>query len=109
MVILVKNRSDKKAFISNLIMYNDRPFNEGSLMADEIDIANELMHNELARALKNREMRQQASDNAKPQEFCIDCEEVIPIERQELGLKRCKPCAEEVERRGQMFADNYPG
>jgi RNA polymerase-binding transcription factor DksA len=73
-------------------------------MADEIDLANDLIDGEVSRALSR--IRQQASKEAIGAEFCIECGENIPKERQQLGFKFCVPCAEESERRRALFADN---
>jgi RNA polymerase-binding transcription factor DksA len=71
-------------------------------MADEIDLANDLIDSEVSRAL--RRMRK-SKEEAIGTEFCVECGEGIPKERQELGFKLCVPCAEESERRRALFAD----
>lgn len=71
-------------------------------MADEIDLANDLIDNEVARALSRI---RQASQEAKGAEFCVECGEDIPDARQKLGFKFCVPCAEEAERRKALFVD----
>jgi RNA polymerase-binding transcription factor DksA len=76
---------------------------ENCAMADLIDIANDLIDNELSRALNK--LRQQVTNNNEGTEFCVECGETIPAERKKLGFKRCVSCAEEAERRGQMFVD----
>jgi RNA polymerase-binding transcription factor DksA len=72
-------------------------------MADEIDLANDLIDNEVSMALKK--IRQQ---NAVPTEIvtkaCIECGEEIPSARQKLGFSYCVPCAQEKERREALFA-----
>ncbi len=73
-------------------------------MADEIDLANDLIDNEVSRALKK--LREQAAINAEGAKFCIECDEPMPKARQSLGFKLCKPCAEENERRKSLFADD---
>jgi RNA polymerase-binding transcription factor DksA len=72
-------------------------------MADEIDLANDLIDNEVSRALSK--IRQHTSMDNKGAKFCIECGEGIPSERQKLGFKLCMPCAEERERRKLLFAE----
>jgi RNA polymerase-binding transcription factor DksA len=71
-------------------------------MADDIDLANDLIDNEVSRALSR--IRGQAS-NTPGSEFCLECGEDMPKERQTLGFKRCVPCAVELERRRSLFVD----
>jgi RNA polymerase-binding transcription factor DksA len=73
-------------------------------MADEIDIANDLIDNELSRALNK--LRQNASYRSTGREFCLECGDTMPQVRRNLGFQRCVPCAEEAERREQMYADH---
>ncbi len=70
-------------------------------MADEADIANDLIANEVLGAL--RKMRQNTEVKMGPKE-CIECGESIPQERRSLGFKLCIECAEESERRKSLFA-----
>lgn len=72
-------------------------------MADEIDLANDLIDSEVSRALSK--IRQHASQDPKGAKFCQECGETIPAERQKLGFKLCVPCAQETERRKSLFAD----
>jgi RNA polymerase-binding transcription factor DksA len=72
-------------------------------MADEIDLANDLIDSEVSRALSK--IRQSASLETQGSEFCLECGEDIPKARQELGFKLCVPCASESERRKALFAD----
>jgi RNA polymerase-binding transcription factor DksA len=72
-------------------------------MADIIDIANDLIDSEVARALNK--IRQEADLDATGPALCIDCGDNIPKERQELGLKRCVACASEFERRKALYAN----
>jgi RNA polymerase-binding transcription factor DksA len=74
-------------------------------MADEIDLANDLIDSEVSRALSR--IRKQSSGEAMGSEFCIECGDKIPLERQKLGFKLCVSCAEESERRRSLFADDY--
>jgi RNA polymerase-binding transcription factor DksA len=77
----------------------------GGEMADEIDLANDLMDSELSRALNK--IRQSASSEAKGSEYCIECGDDIPKERQKLGFKLCVPCASESERKKSLYSDEY--
>lgn len=70
-------------------------------MADEIDLANDLIDSEVSRALSK--IRQQASQGAGTK-HCVECGDDIPEARQKLGFKLCVPCAQESERRGSLFA-----
>jgi RNA polymerase-binding transcription factor DksA len=72
-------------------------------MADDIDIANDLIDNEVSRALSK--IRENASQSASGSKYCLECGEAIPIERKKLGFKLCVPCAEEIERKKQLFAN----
>jgi RNA polymerase-binding transcription factor DksA len=72
-------------------------------VADQIDLANDLIDSEVSRALSR--IRQNASE-AKGSEFCIECGEDMPKERQNLGFKLCVPCASEFERRKSLFAED---
>ena len=72
-------------------------------MADEVDMANDLINSAISRALNNR--RQYEAANAKGAKFCTECGDDIPVARQNLGFKLCVSCAEERERRGQLFAN----
>lgn len=70
-------------------------------MADEADIANDFIDNEVSRALGR--LRQ---DTSKPgTKACKECGEAIPTERRKLGFSFCIECAEENERRKSLFAD----
>lgn len=70
-------------------------------MADDVDIANELMANEVSRALGK--IRQGQSNTAGPKN-CVECEEKMPDPRRELGFKLCVSCAEDAERRKQLYS-----
>ncbi len=72
-------------------------------MADEIDLANDLIDNEINRRLV--QLRQNASQNMMGSKLCQECGEGIPVERQKLGFKFCVPCAQESERRKSLYAD----
>jgi len=70
-------------------------------MADEADIANDLMASEVLSAL--RKMRQETEGKPGPK-TCVECDEDIPAARRRLGFKLCVECAEEAERRNSLFA-----
>lgn len=72
-------------------------------MADEIDLANDLMNNEVSYAL--RKLRQN-SQPTKGTKICVECGDKMPTGREELGFKLCLPCAEESERRKSLYADD---
>jgi RNA polymerase-binding transcription factor DksA len=74
-----------------------------SNMADEIDLANDLIDSEVSRALSR--IRQNASKQAVGAKFCIECGDEMPTAREQLGFKYCVPCAEERERRKSLYAD----
>ena len=72
-------------------------------MADEIDVANDLIDSEVSRAL--HKIRQNAGKTAKGADFCFECGDKMPAERQKLGFTFCVPCASESERRKSLYAD----
>lgn len=72
-------------------------------MADEIDLANELIDNEVSRALSK--IRQRTQKMAKGRKNCIECDDLLPVERQDWGYDMCVKCAEDAEKKGSMFAD----
>jgi len=71
-------------------------------MADDIDLANDLIDNEVSRALTRI---RQASTNSQGSEICLECGDDMPKERQALGFILCVPCAVESERRRALFVD----
>ena len=71
-------------------------------MADEIDMANDLMDNEVSRALNK--MRQQTGQS-KGSKICVACGDDMPVGRTKLGFNLCIPCAEESERKKSLFAE----
>jgi hypothetical protein len=73
-------------------------------MADEIDLANDLIDSEVSRALSR--IRQNAAQQAVGSKQCIECGDDMHDARQKLGFKFCVPCAEERERRKSLFADD---
>ena len=72
-------------------------------MADEVDIANELMDNAVSRALGK--LRQGQPDGKSiGAKHCMECGETMPTPRQELGFKLCVSCAEDAERRKLLYS-----
>lgn len=71
-------------------------------MADEADIANDYINNEVSRALSKI---RQSSGEKSGSKVCKDCGEKIPDARRKLGFHLCIECAEESERRKSLFAD----
>ena len=71
-------------------------------MADEADVANDLIANELLSVLGK--MRQGSVVGMGPKE-CTECGEDIPMVRRQLGFKLCIECASESERRKSLFAE----
>jgi RNA polymerase-binding transcription factor DksA len=74
-------------------------------VADEADIANDYITsitNAISSALVNR---QQSTKPLLGSKLCRDCDELIPIERRQLGFQLCVECATETERRKSLFTD----
>lgn len=72
-------------------------------MADEVDLANDLIDSEVSRALRKlRQHSSSAEDNGS--ELCLECGEEMLKERKKLGFKLCVPCANETERRKSLYA-----
>lgn len=71
-------------------------------MADQIDLANELIDSEVSRALS----RIRQSTQAVGTKQCVECGDDMPDARQSLGFKFCVSCAEERERRKSLYADD---
>lgn len=71
-------------------------------MADDIDLANDLIVGEVSRALSR--MREHTGKQKMGSKYCIECEDKIPFARQKLGFDLCVPCAEESERKKSLFA-----
>jgi RNA polymerase-binding transcription factor DksA len=71
-------------------------------MPDEVDLANDLIDNEVSRALSKI---RQGAVQSKGSEFCMECGDDMPKERQKLGFMFCVPCASETERRKSLYAD----
>lgn len=71
-------------------------------MADDIDMANDLIDNEVSRALSRI---RQISAKSTGSDLCVECGDDIPAPRKKLGFDLCVPCAQERERKKQLFAD----
>ena len=71
-------------------------------MADDADLANDIIHSEVSRALSK--IRQSAS-TAIGSKVCVECGDAMPVGRTKLGFKFCVPCAEDAERKKSMFID----
>ena len=72
-------------------------------MADDIDVANDLIARNLSDAL-NR-IRQGAAE-AMGSEFCVECDDKMPLERTKHGFKLCVRCAEDAERKRSMYIES---
>lgn len=72
-------------------------------MADDVDFANELTDLEVSRALSK--LRQSTSAAVEGSKICVECGDTMPSGRTKLGFKLCVPCAEDSERRKQLFVD----
>ena len=74
-------------------------------MADEADVANDYIDNEVSRALGK--IRPEMLDGKPGAKICKECGEKIPYARRKLGefIKLCVSCAEEAERRKSLFAE----
>ena len=72
-------------------------------MADEADLANDLMSVELKYALDK--LRQHAKPLKEGAKECLECGDNIPDARRALGFSFCVACAEESERRKSQYAD----
>ncbi len=71
-------------------------------MADDIDLANDLIDNEVSRALSKMRQASMASVGTK---ICLECGDDMPEGRRSLGFNLCVPCAGEAERRKSLYAD----
>jgi RNA polymerase-binding transcription factor DksA len=70
-------------------------------MADDIDLANDLIDSEVSRALSK--IRQNTAIEGS--KFCVECGDNMPIGRTNLGFQFCVSCAEDAERKKSMFVD----
>jgi len=71
-------------------------------MADDVDMANEIIDNEVSRALSK--IRRSTSGNAGSK-TCMECGEDMPEPRRKLGFKLCVACAQDAERRKSLYAN----
>lgn len=71
-------------------------------MADDIDLANDLIDNEVSRALSKMRQNKPASVGSK---ICLECGDDMPEGRRAMGFSLCVPCAGEAERRKSLYAD----
>ena len=70
-------------------------------MADEADIANDFIANEVRRALNK--VPQNTGGKLGPKR-CSECDDVMPDARRNLGFQICVPCASESERRKALYS-----
>lgn len=75
-------------------------------MADSIDLANDLIDKEVSFALKLNKLKQQTPVKSTDNEFCIECNDIIPLARREMGYSLCTTCASDAEKRKAQYADN---
>lgn len=71
-------------------------------MADEADVASNLIENALSRAIEQIRKNQPPTMGAKN---CVECGDDIPLERQKMGFKFCVACASLQERRKSQYKD----
>lgn len=72
-------------------------------MADDIDLANDLIDSEVSRALSK--IRASSAGSLIGSKFCMECGDKMLAGRTKLGFKLCVPCAEDAERKKSMFVD----
>jgi len=70
-------------------------------MADDIDLANNLMDAQISRAL-NR-IREESAKAATGSDICEECGDTMPAPRVKMGFSVCVSCAEEGERRQHLY------
>ena len=75
-------------------------------MADPIDLANDLIDKQTSFALKLNRLKQQTTVKSTDNEFCIECSDVIPLARREMGYPLCTACASDAEKRKAQYADS---
>lgn len=71
-------------------------------MADDIDLANDLIDNEVSRALSKLRQNTPLTIGSK---VCLECGDDMLEGRRKLGFNLCVPCAGEAERRKSLYAD----
>jgi len=72
-------------------------------MADDIDLANDLIDSEVSRALSK--IRQNSAIAEIGSKICVECGDNMPQGRTKLGFKLCVPCAEDAERKKTLFIE----
>lgn len=72
-------------------------------MADDIDMANDLIARNVSDALTR--IRQSASAAAGTK-FCVECDDKMPPERTKHGFKLCVRCAEDAERKKSLYVES---
>ena len=73
------------------------------MMADDIDLANDLIDTEVSRALSK--LRQGANVTAEGSKICVECGDDMPLGRTKLGFRLCLPCAEDAERKKTLYVE----
>jgi RNA polymerase-binding transcription factor DksA len=71
-------------------------------MADDIDVANDLIARNLSDALSR--VRQSAAVIGS--KICVECEDKMPAERTKHGFTLCVRCAEDAEREKSLYAES---
>lgn len=74
-------------------------------MADEADLANDLMNIELRHALDKLRQMQSQRPKEGPKE-CVECGDDIQDARRALGYNLCINCAKQSERTKSLYADD---
>jgi RNA polymerase-binding transcription factor DksA len=102
-------RTKREVLTSTPIKLQSSPFltmSEMACMADDIDIANDLNLTDMEVSLALSRLRKQAGIGQEGSRICMECGDDIPKDRKELGFKFCVPCAQDMERRRQLYADD---
>lgn len=73
-------------------------------MADEADIANSYIDDEVRRALDKMRLNKKVTPKIGAK-TCVECGEKVPDVRRKLGFSLCVECAGESERRKSLFAE----
>ncbi|MCP3672272.1 MAG: TraR/DksA family transcriptional regulator [Gammaproteobacteria bacterium] len=66
---------------------------------DDVDKAQQEVEHQISTSITNRKLEDEVKAARPPVTKCIECEEVIPIERQLImpGCQRCVTCKERSE------------
>lgn len=72
-------------------------------MADDIDVANDLIARNLSDALTRA---RQSAANTVGSKFCIECDDKMPPERTKHGFRLCVRCAEDAERKKSLYVES---